>query len=102
MNKREDKPRPAKTLGKEPSPQCEEFAILLAEYWEGDAAASLRAEIERHTRRCPACAEVFESYRQTIRACRIARDAPDAGPSHKQLWDDLFRQIQALQDYLDK
>ena len=85
-----------------PSAQCEEFSVLLAEYWEGDATASLRTEIERHAQTCPACAQLFESYRLTIRACRIAREAPTGPPSHKELWNELFQQIKALQDYLEK
>jgi hypothetical protein len=31
----------------------------------------------------------------------MERGAPEHAPSHKQLWDGLFRQIQALHDYLD-
>jgi len=102
MIRNEKKPKLTAVKTQAASAQCEEFSVLLAEYWEGDATAGLRSEIERHARNCPACAQLFESYRLTIRACRIARDAPAAPPSHKQLWDELFRQIKALQDYLDK
>ena len=100
MNSKKPKRITVKTQA--PSAQCEEFSVLLAEYWEGDATAGLRSEIERHARDCRRCAQLFESYRLTIRACRIARETPAAPPSHKQLWTELFQQIQALQDYLQK
>jgi anti-sigma factor RsiW len=102
MIKEEKKPKLTPVKTQAPSAQCEEFSVLLAEYWEGDATASLRSEIERHAQDCPACAQLFESYRLTIRACRIARETPAAPPSHKQLWNQLFQQIKALQDYLEK
>jgi anti-sigma factor RsiW len=102
MIKRGKKRRPTPVQTDAPSAQCEEFSVLLAEYWEGDATASLRTEIERHAQTCPACAQLFESYRLTIRACRIAREAPTGPPSHKELWNELFQQIKALQDYLEK
>ena len=102
MNKPEKKPKQVAAKTQAPSAQCEEFSVLLADYWEGDATAGLRSEIERHVQDCPACAQLFESYRLTIRACRIARETPAARPSHKELWNELFQQIKALQDYLEK
>lgn len=102
MNRITKKSKRVVTNAPAPSAQCEEFSVLLGEYWEGDATAGLRSEIERHARDCSACAKLFESYRLTIRACRIARETPAAPPSHKQLWTELFQQIKALQDYLEK
>jgi len=86
---------------KQASSQCEEFVILLAEYWERDTTAGLKAEIHRHIRHCVACAEIFESYRRTIIVCRTEKNAPHPAPSHRQLWDGLSSQIQVLHDYLD-
>lgn len=96
-----DKTFRKKAIPERLNPRCEEFAVLLAEYWEGDASSGLKAEIEAHSRSCPECRAVFESYRQTITVCHTEKGVPEHAPSHKQLWDGLFRQIQALHDYLD-
>lgn len=101
MSRKKDKVVRKKATLERLNPQCEEFSVLLADYWEGDASVGLKAEIEAHSRSCPECRAVFESYRQTVTVCRMERGAPEHAPSHKQLWDGLFRQIQALHDYLD-
>jgi anti-sigma factor RsiW len=101
MNKKEEKTVRKKVTPERLQPRCEEFTALLAEYWEGDAPPGLKAEIEAHSQDCPECKAIFESYRQTVTVCRTEKGAPEHAPSHKQLWDELFRQIQALHDYLD-
>jgi anti-sigma factor RsiW len=81
-------------------PACEEFSWLLAEYWEGEADASLRTEIEDHARSCPQCAEVFRSYQLTIRTCRATPRITEPEDIHRKLWQELAREIEALKEYL--
>ena len=82
--------------------ECEEFGLLLTEYWEGEADTELRAEIEEHVRTCPHCAEVFETYEVTIRTVRGTHrvEVPDA--IHKAFWDHISRELKALREYLDR
>jgi hypothetical protein len=101
MNRKEEKTVRKKATTERLNPQCEEFGVLMAEYWEGDASAGLKAEIEAHSRSCPECKAVFESYWRTVTVCRTEKCTLEHAPSHKQLWDGLLRQIQALHDYLD-
>ena len=98
MNKKA-KPRKKAVKRKPAAPRCEEFVLLLAEYWEGDADASLKAEIEEHITCCPDCAEVFHSYSRTVRTFRNLPRVATPNAVHRQLWEDLFRQIRALDAY---
>lgn len=81
-------------------PECNDFMLLLTEYWEGSDDAVLRREIEGHIRVCPECAEVFRSYAEIVTTFHSAGSINRPGPAHKELWDSLAEQLQALKDYL--
>jgi len=82
------------------STACEDFAVLLTEFFEGEGGEELRMELEEHTRVCPDCAEVLRSYVLAIRICRNAPRAHESKATHQKLWDELAREIAALRAYL--
>jgi hypothetical protein len=68
--------------------KCDELARLLAEYSEGQAAAPLCAEIERHLRECNPCAELERDLEDLRRLCR--------GTPSPRLPGDVRARIEAL------
>lgn len=82
------------------SPECEEFEVLLTEYWENESDPELRAEIEEHSRTCPHCAEIYRSYQITIQTFRSSHQVPVPDAIHRAFWDHINRELKALKEYL--
>jgi anti-sigma factor RsiW len=93
--------KPSNDADRSHSLECEEFAWLLTEYWEGEGDQDLGTEIETHSRECPYCAEILRTYVQTIRVCRSSPRACASRDAHQRFWEQLVREIQALKDYLE-
>jgi hypothetical protein len=83
------------------SPECEEFALLLTEYWENSEDQTLRREIEEHVKSCPSCAEVLRGYSIAVETFRSADKVSEPGTTHRELWDRLSAQLSALREYLN-
>jgi anti-sigma factor (TIGR02949 family) len=72
---------------------CREALDFLAAYLDGELTTGVRETFERHLARCPACVEYLESYRETIRLGREARDLDDAAP--EEVPEELIEAILA-------
>jgi anti-sigma factor RsiW len=51
---------------------CRELIDFLAAYVEGELAADVRAEFDRHLAVCPHCVDYLHGYRETLRLARAA------------------------------
>ncbi|GAB4450451.1 MAG: zf-HC2 domain-containing protein [Anaerolineae bacterium] len=49
-----------------PEPKCRDFCNQLSDYIDGELAASLCAELERHLADCPNCRIVVDTTRKTV------------------------------------
>lgn len=46
--------------------RCSEFLVAVSTYLDGESSTVVRLEIEQHLQRCPPCACVLKTCRQTI------------------------------------
>jgi anti-sigma factor RsiW len=60
---------------------CRQFADFMADYFEGELAANVRYDFERHLRVCPNCRRYLAGYEQTVKLGKAAfADAEAAVP----------------------
>lgn len=73
---------------------CREFAEFLADYLDGELAASARSEFDFHLSRCPSCVAYMNTYRATRELARVAMTAPD-DPVPPEVPEELVRAVLA-------
>ncbi|HJO38628.1 MAG: zf-HC2 domain-containing protein [Vicinamibacterales bacterium] len=70
---------------------CARVVDLLADYLEERLPANVRAELDRHLDRCPACLKQVQTYRSTVSLLRSLGD------------DDLPSELRSsLRAFLDR
>ena len=69
---------------------CDELALMLADYLEGDADEATRERVEMHARTCTECASLLDD----LRHLRVAAAAlPELTPS-RDLWSGISARIE--------
>ena len=71
---------------------CRELIGFIADYLDGELAAPMRHEFERHLKVCPSCVAYLEGYRRTIQLGKMAL-APTDDPA--PVPEELVRAIRA-------
>ncbi len=58
---------------------CKEFCARLSDYLDGEIGQHECSLIEEHLRKCPPCAQAFESLRATVQICSegVSDEIPD-------------------------
>jgi anti-sigma factor RsiW len=69
-----------------PEPKCQEFFNQLSEYIDGEVAASLCVELERHLADCPNCRIVVDTTRKTVSLYRRYGRAELPADVSERLW----------------
>ena len=65
--------------------KCKDFLQELCTYLDGDSAAELRAEVERHMQVCRKCWVVVDTCRRTILFYQDQQLQPIPAPLHERL-----------------
>ncbi len=59
---------------------CLELIDFIAAYLDGELATAERQRFDEHLRRCQACVDYVDSYRETLRATLVAFEGEDEIP----------------------
>jgi anti-sigma factor RsiW len=70
-------------------PKCWEFFAQLSDYIDGELAASLCAELERHLDGCPNCRIVVDTTRKTVSLYRRYGPAELPEGASERLWQAI-------------
>ena len=70
-------------------PKCREFFAQLSDYIDGELAASLCAELERHLDNCPNCRIVVDTTRKTVSLYRRYGPAELPEGATERLWQAI-------------
>jgi len=75
------------------SPNCREVIELLDDYLAGELSPEMQAGFEWHLARCLDCTEYLATYRETIRAARLASSPIDREELPPELLTILLKTI---------
>ena len=70
-------------------PKCRDFFAQLSDYIDGELAASLCAELERHLADCPNCRVVVDTTRRTVSLYRRYGPAELPEGASERLWQAI-------------
>jgi len=72
---------------------CEELIDFIAAYLDEELPETTRRRFDEHLSLCQACVDYLDSYRETMRATRVAYAEPEAIP--EDVPEDLVRAVLA-------